>query len=181
VTIARSNPQTGTIAIQGASRSPGTSSAQVSTRGARSCRNAKGSAARAAKGRNELQGAYQIGVVAADGKVEVRTVRTGIRSRPGVIRRTVFTRARRSSSRDSRAVRPGMLVRAVPAARKRPPLPPARRPPRRPRRETSRVRSSSPARSWRWSSPSSWSSSGRWRCSVCPCPSNRTSCLHRFR
>jgi membrane fusion protein (multidrug efflux system) len=72
------NPQTGTIAIQGAFSNPGNIlrpgqyakvKAAVDTR--------KGALLVPQRAVNELQGAYLIGVVGPDGKVEVRTVRAG--------------------------------------------------------------------------------------------------------
>ena len=78
VTNRQVNPQTGTLAIQGAFPNPGNilrPGQYAKVRAAVEMR--KEALLVPQRAVNELQGAYQIGVVAADGKVDVRTVRTG--------------------------------------------------------------------------------------------------------
>jgi membrane fusion protein (multidrug efflux system) len=111
------NEQTGLIAIQGLFPNPGNIlrpgqhskvRAPIETR--------KGALLVPQRAVNELQGAYRIGVVASDSKVDVRTVRAG--EQVGNMR--VIEEGLRPGEKiivDGFArVKPGMLVRAAPAS-----------------------------------------------------------------
>jgi membrane fusion protein (multidrug efflux system) len=78
VTNRQVNPQTGTIALQGSFPNPGNllrPGQYAKVRAAVDTR--KDALLVPQRAMNELQGAYLVGVVGADGKVEVRTVRPG--------------------------------------------------------------------------------------------------------
>ena len=110
------NPQTGTIAIQGAFPNPGNIlrpgqyakvKAAVDTR--------KGALLVPQRAVNELQGAYLIGVVASDGKVDVRTVRAGEQVGTQWIIEEGLHPGEKVVVEGFARVRPGMIVRATPA------------------------------------------------------------------
>jgi len=111
------NAQTGTIAIQGAFSNPGNIlrpgqyakvKAAVDTR--------KGALLVPQRAVNELQGAYLIGVVGPDGKVDVRTVRAGEQVATQWIIEEGLHPGEKVVVEGFARVRPGMLVRASPAA-----------------------------------------------------------------
>jgi RND family efflux transporter MFP subunit len=117
VTNRQVNPQTGTIAIQGLFPNPGNvlrPGQYAKVRAAVETR--KEALLVPQRAVNELQGAYQIGVVAADGKVDVRTVRAGEQ----VGNLWIIDRGLRPDEKiiveGFARVRPGMLVRASPAS-----------------------------------------------------------------
>jgi len=117
VTNRQVNPQTGTIAIQGALPNPGNilrPGQYAKVRAAVETR--KEALLVPQRAVNELQGAYQIGVVAADGKVEVRTVRTGDSVGDLWVIEDSLHPGEKVIVEGFARVRPGMLVRAVPAA-----------------------------------------------------------------
>jgi RND family efflux transporter MFP subunit len=111
------SPQTGTIAIQGSFPNPGNLlrpgqyakvRATIRTR-----RNALLVPQRAI---NELQGTYQVAVVSADGKVELRTVTTAEQvGTMSIVERGVSAGDKVIVSQLAR-LRPGMAVSAVPAS-----------------------------------------------------------------
>jgi len=110
------NPQTGTIAIQGSFPNPGNVlrpgqyakvKAAVDTR--------KGALLVPQRAVNELQGAYLIGVVGSDGKVDVRTVRAGEQVGTQWIIEEGLHPGEKVVVEGFARVRPGMLVRASPA------------------------------------------------------------------
>jgi membrane fusion protein (multidrug efflux system) len=117
VTNRQVNPQTGTIAIQGLFPNPGNvlrPGQYAKVRAAVETR--KEALLVPQRAVNELQGAYQIGVVAADGKVDVRTVRAGEQ----VGNLWIIDQGLRPDEKiiveGFARVRPGMLVRASPAS-----------------------------------------------------------------
>jgi membrane fusion protein (multidrug efflux system) len=117
VTNRQVNPQTGTIAIQGAFPNPGNilrPGQYAKVRAAVEMR--KEALLVPQRAVNELQGAYQIGVVAADGKVDVRTVRTGEWVGDLWVIEDGLHPGEKVIVEGFARVRPGMLVRAVPAA-----------------------------------------------------------------
>src|SRR5713101_2577157 len=108
--------QTGTIAIQGSFPNPGNIlrpgqyakvKAAVDTR--------KAALLVPQRAVNELQGAYLIGVVASDGKVDVRTVRAGEQVGTQWIIEEGLHPGEKVVVEGFARVRPGMLVRASPA------------------------------------------------------------------
>src|SRR6267378_2089080 len=117
VTNRQVNPQTGTIAIQGVFPNPGNilrPGQYAKVRAAVETR--KEALLVPQRAVNELQGAYQIGVVAADGKVDVRTVRTGEQVGDLWVIEDGLHPGEKVIVEGFARVRPGMLVRAVPAA-----------------------------------------------------------------
>jgi membrane fusion protein (multidrug efflux system) len=116
VTNRQVNPQTGTIAIQGSFPNPGNilrPGQYAKVRAAVDTR--KGALLVAQRAINELQGSYQVGVVAADGKVEVRTVRAGEQVGNLWIIEEGLQPDEKVIVEGYARVRPGMLVRASPA------------------------------------------------------------------
>src|SRR5467141_1725409 len=117
VTNRQVNPQTGTIAIQGVFPNPGNilrPGQYAKVRAAVETR--KEALLVPQRAVNELQGAYQIGVVASDGKVDVRTVRTGEWVGDLWVIEDGLHPGEKVIVEGFARVRPGMLVRAVPAA-----------------------------------------------------------------
>jgi membrane fusion protein (multidrug efflux system) len=117
VTNRQVNPQTGTIAVQGAFPNPGNIlrpgqyakvKAAVDTR--------KGALLVPQRAVNELQGAYLIGVVASDGKLDVRTVRAGEQVGNMWIIEEGLHPGDKVVVEGFARVRPGMVVRASPAS-----------------------------------------------------------------
>jgi len=117
VTNRQVNPQTGTIAIQGVFPNPGNilrPGQYAKVRAAVETR--KEALLVPQRAVNELQGAYQVGVVAADGKVDVRTVRAGEQVGNLWIIDDGLRPDEKIIVEGFARVRPGMLVRASPAA-----------------------------------------------------------------
>jgi RND family efflux transporter MFP subunit len=117
VTNRQVNPQTGTIAIQGVFPNPGNilrPGQYAKVRAAVETR--KEALLVPQRAVNELQGAYQIGVVAADGKVDVRTVHAGEQVGNLWIIDDGLRPDEKIIVEGFARVRPGMLVRASPAA-----------------------------------------------------------------
>jgi len=111
------NPQTGTIAIQGAFPNPGNilrPGQYAKVRAAVETR--KGALLVPQRAVNELQGAYQIGVVASDAKVDVRTVRAGEQVGNQWIIEQGLQPGEKVVVEGFARVRPGMVVRASPAS-----------------------------------------------------------------
>jgi membrane fusion protein, multidrug efflux system len=110
------DPRTGTIAVQAAFPNPGNVlrpgqygriRATVEVR--------KGALLVPVRALNEIEGAYQVGVVGSDGKVDIRTVDPG----PQVANELIVERGLQAGEKviveGFARVRPGMLVRATPA------------------------------------------------------------------
>jgi membrane fusion protein (multidrug efflux system) len=117
VTNRQVNPQTGTIAIQGVFPNPGNilrPGQYAKVRAAVETR--KEALLVPQRAVNELQGAYQIGVVAADGKVDVRTVRAGEQVGNLWIIDDGLRPDEKIIVEGFARVRPGMLVRPSPAS-----------------------------------------------------------------
>jgi membrane fusion protein (multidrug efflux system) len=117
VTNRQVNLQTGTIAIQGSFPNPGNVlrpgqygkiRAAISTR-----KNALLVPQRAI---NELQGSYQVGVVGADGKFDIRVVQTAEQFGALMIVDKGVSAGDKVVVSDLARLRPGMQVRAVPAS-----------------------------------------------------------------
>ena len=109
--------QTGTIAVQGAFPNPGNVlrpgqygkvRAALSTR-----KNAFLVPQRAV---SELQGSYQVGIVGSDGKVDIRVVKTAEPVGPLVVVENGVTAGEKVIVSSLVRLRPGVLVRAVPAS-----------------------------------------------------------------
>jgi len=116
VTNRQVDPRTGTIAIQGAFPNRGNilrPGQYGRVRAAIDVR--KGALVVPQRAVNELQGAYQIGVVAPDGKVDVRTVRVGERVANRLIIEEGLQPGDKVIVEGFARVRPGMSVRAMPA------------------------------------------------------------------
>ena len=119
VTNRQIDPRTGTIAVQGAFPNPsnllrpgqyGKVRAAIDIR--------KGALVVPQRAVNELQGAYQVGVVAPDGKVDVRTVRAGEQVGNQLVVEEGLQTGDKVIVEGFVRVRPGMLVRATPATDK---------------------------------------------------------------
>jgi len=111
------DPRTGTIALLGAFPNPGNvlrPGQYGKIRAAVEVR--KGALLVPVRAVNEIQGAYQIGVVDAEGKVDVRTVQLGEQ----VANESIVERGLKAGEKviveGFGRVQPGMLVRATPAA-----------------------------------------------------------------
>ena len=116
VTNRQVNPQTGTIAIQGSFPNAGNilrPGQYAKVRGAVETR--KGALLVSQRAVNELQGAYQVAVVASDGKVDVRTVRAGEQVGNQWIIEEGLHPGEKIVVEGFARVRPGMVVRASPA------------------------------------------------------------------
>ncbi len=110
------NPQTGTIAIQGAFPNPGNvlrPGQYAKVRAAIDTR--KGALLVPQRALSELQGAYQIGVVGSDGKVDVRTVKAGEQVGELWIIEEGLRPGEKVIVEGFARVRPGMAVQATPA------------------------------------------------------------------
>jgi membrane fusion protein (multidrug efflux system) len=119
VTNRQVDPRTGTIAVQGAFPNPGNllrPGQYGKVRAAIEIR--KGALVVPQRAINELQGAYQVGVVAPDGKVEVRTVRAGVQVGNQLVVEEGLQAGDKVIVEGFVQVRPGMLVRATPAPEK---------------------------------------------------------------
>jgi len=111
------NPQTGTIAIQGAFPNAGNilrPGQYAKVRAAVETR--KGALLVSQRAVNELQGAYQVAVVASDGKADVRTVRAGEQVGNQWIIEEGLHPDEKVVVEGFARVRPGMAVRASPAS-----------------------------------------------------------------
>ena len=116
VTNRQVDPRTGTIAVQGAFPNPGNllrPGQYGKVRAAIDVR--KGALLVPQRAINELQGAYQVGVVGPDGKVDVRTVRVGEQVGNQLVVETGLQPGDRVIVEGFARVRPGILVRATPA------------------------------------------------------------------
>jgi len=117
VTNRQVDPRTGTIAIQGAFPNRGNilrPGQYGRVRAAIDVR--KGALVVPQRAVNELQGAYQIGVVAPDGTVDVRTVRVGEQVANRLIIEEGLQPADKVIVEGFVRVRPGMLVHATPSS-----------------------------------------------------------------
>jgi membrane fusion protein (multidrug efflux system) len=117
VTNRQVNVQTGTIALQGSFPNPGNllrPGQYAKVRAAVDTR--KNALLVPQRAMNELQGAYLIGVVAPDGKVDVRTVRAGEWVGDLWVIEDGLHPGEKVIVEGFARVRAGMLVRAVPAA-----------------------------------------------------------------
>src|SRR6266850_971582 len=117
VTNRQVNVQTGTIAIQGSFPNAGNilrPGQYAKVRAAVDTR--KGALLVPQRAVNELQGAYQIAVVASDGKVDIRTVRAGEQVGNQWIIEEGLHPGERIVVEGFARVKPGMVVRASPAA-----------------------------------------------------------------
>jgi membrane fusion protein (multidrug efflux system) len=117
VTNRQVNVQTGTIAIQGSFPNAGNilrPGQYAKVRAAVDTR--KGALLVPQRAVNELQGAYQIAVVASDGKVDIRTVRAGEQVGNQWIIEEGLHPGERIVVEGFARVKPGMVVRALPAA-----------------------------------------------------------------
>ena len=116
VTNRQVDPRTGTIAIQGAFPNPGNllrPGQYGKVRAAIDVR--KGALVAPLRAINALLGAYLVGLVAADGKVDVRTVRAGEQVGNQLIVEEGLQAGDNIIVEGFARVRPGMLVRATPA------------------------------------------------------------------
>src|SRR5467141_3909551 len=116
VTNRQVNPQTGTIALQGSFPNPGNllrPGQYAKVRAAVDTR--KDALVVPQRAINELQGAYLIGVVAPDGKVDIRTVRAGEQVGELWVIEEGLHPGEKVIVEGFARVRPGMLVQAVPA------------------------------------------------------------------
>jgi membrane fusion protein (multidrug efflux system) len=117
VTNRQVNVQTGTIAIQGSFPNAGNilrPGQYAKVRAAVDTR--KGALLAPQRAVNELQGAYQIAVVAPDDKVDIRTVRAGEQVGNQWIIEEGLHPGERIVVEGFARVKPGMVVRALPAA-----------------------------------------------------------------
>jgi RND family efflux transporter MFP subunit len=117
VTNRQVDPRTGTIAVQGAFPNPGNvlrPGQYGKVRAAIDVR--KGALLVPQRAINELQGAYQVGVVAPDGKVDVRTVRAGEQVGNQLVVEEGLQPGDKVIVEGFARVRPGILVRATPAS-----------------------------------------------------------------
>src|SRR5712664_506081 len=117
VTNRQVNVQTGTIAIQGSFPNAGNilrPGQYAKVRAAVDTR--KGALLVPQRAVNELQGAYQIAVVASDGKVDIRTVRAGEQVGNQWIIEQGLQPGEKVVVEGFARVRPGMVVRASPAS-----------------------------------------------------------------
>ncbi len=111
------NPQTGTLALQGSFPNPGNllrPGQYAKVRAAVDTR--KDALLVPQRAMNELQGAYLVGVVASDGKVEVRPVRPGEWVGDLWVIEEGLRPGERVIVEGFARVRPGMLVQATPTA-----------------------------------------------------------------
>ncbi len=111
------DPRTGTIAIQGAFPNPGNllrPGQYGKVRAAIDVR--KGALVVPQRAINELQGAYQVAVVAPDSKVDVRTVRAGEQVGNQLVVEEGLQPGDKVIVEGFVRVRPGMLVRATPSS-----------------------------------------------------------------
>ena len=116
VTNRQVNPQTGTIALQGSFPNPGNvlrPGQYAKVRAAVDTR--KDALVVPQRAINELQGAYLIGVVAPDGKVDIRTVRAGEQVGELWVIEEGLHPGEKVIVEGFARVRPGMLVQAMPA------------------------------------------------------------------
>jgi RND family efflux transporter MFP subunit len=116
VTNRQVNPQTGTIALQGSFPNPGNllrPGQYAKVRAAVDTR--KDALLVPQRAINELQGAYLIGVVAPDGKVDVRTVRAGEWISDMWVIEDGLHPSEKVIVEGFARVRPGMVVQAMPA------------------------------------------------------------------
>ncbi len=117
VTNRQVDPRTGTIAIQGAFPNPGNllrPGQYGKVRAAIDVR--KGALVVPQRAINELQGAYQVAVVAPDSKVDVRTVRAGEQVGNHLVVEEGLQPGDKVIVEGFVRVRPGMLVRATPSS-----------------------------------------------------------------
>jgi len=117
VTNRQVNPQTGTLAIQGSFPNPGNilrPGQYAKVKAAVDAR--KGALLVPQRAVNELQGAYQVAVVASDGKVDVRTVRAGEQVGNQWIVEEGLQPGEKVVVEGFASVRPGIVVRASPAS-----------------------------------------------------------------
>jgi len=116
VTNRQVNPQTGTIALQGSFPNPGNvlrPGQYAKVRAAVDTR--KDALVVPQRAINELQGAYLIGVVAPDSKVDIRTVRAGEQVGELWVIEEGLHPGEKVIVEGFARVRPGMLVQAMPA------------------------------------------------------------------
>ena len=116
VTNRQVNPQTGTIALQGSFPNPGNvlrPGQYAKVRAAVDTR--KDALVVPQRAINELQGAYLIGVVAPDSKVDIRTVRAGEQVGELWVIEEGLHPGEKAIVEGFARVRPGMLVQAMPA------------------------------------------------------------------
>lgn len=117
VTNRQVDARTGTLAIQGAFPNPGNllrPGQYGKVRAAVDIR--KGALVVPQRAVNELQGAYQVGVVGPDGTVDVRTVRAGEQVGNALVVEEGLRPGDSVIVEGFARVRPGMIVRATPAA-----------------------------------------------------------------
>jgi len=110
------DPRTGTIAVQGSFPNPGNllRPGQYGKIGA-TVERRKGALLVPVRALNELQGAYQVGVVGGDGRVDVRTVQLGEQVANELIVERGLQAGEKVIVEGFARVRPGMLVSARPA------------------------------------------------------------------
>jgi membrane fusion protein (multidrug efflux system) len=117
VTNRQVDPRTGTIALQGAFPNPGNvlrPGQYGKVRAAIDIR--KGALVVPQRAVNELQGAYQVGVVGPDSKVDVRTVRVGEQVGNHLVVEEGLQRGDKVIVEGFARVRPGAQVKATPAS-----------------------------------------------------------------
>ena len=110
------DPQTGTIAVQGAFPNPGNALRPGQYGKVRAALNTRKNAFLVPqRAVSELQGSYQVGIVGSDGKVDIRVVRTAEQVGPLVVIENGVTAGEKVIVSNLARLRPGTEVHAVPA------------------------------------------------------------------